>query len=111
MILNISNDTLLKGTKGISILITKVIISKKASKEIIKIPYFLIDKLEIWIQTIEEIGLEETKKVSGYHDEPLLGKRKGQRSIRLNRSYRAIYKINLKVINFVEIIEVNKHDY
>ncbi len=111
MILNIPTGTLFKGTKGIAILINKVLITKKASKEITKIPYFLIDKLETWIQTVEEIGLEETMKVSGFHDEPLLGKRKGQRSIRLNRSYRAIYKINVKVINFVEIIEVNKHDY
>ena len=54
--------------------ITKVLISKKVSKEISKIPSFLVDKLETWIQAIEEIGLEETRKNVGYHDEPLLGK-------------------------------------
>jgi plasmid maintenance system killer protein len=44
--------------------------------------------------------------------ESLKGKRAGQRSIRLSQAYRAIYKI-LKdgKIQFIEIIEVNKHDY
>ena len=57
-------------------------------------------------------GLNEVKKISGYHDEPLLGKRKGQRSIRLSRSYRPIYIITVEgKMEFSEIIEVNKHDY
>jgi len=57
-------------------------------------------------------GLAEVRKIAGYHDEPLKGKRKGQRSIRLNIAYRAIYVINEEnVLQFVEIIEVNKHDY
>lgn len=46
------------------------------------------------------------------HDEPLKGKRQGQRSIRLNKAYRAIYIINKEgVIHFVEVEEVNKHEY
>ena len=32
-------------------------------------------------------------KANGYKDESLKGKRKGQRSIRLNKSYRLIYEI------------------
>lgn len=57
-------------------------------------------------------GLREVRKRPGYHDEPLKGKRQGQRSIRLSRGYRAIYIIDeLSKVHFVEIIEVNKHDY
>ena len=37
------------------------------------------------------MGLRETRKIKGYHDEPLQGDRKGQRSIRLNKAYRAFY--------------------
>jgi proteic killer suppression protein len=58
------------------------------------------------------VGLMETKKISGFHDEPLRGERINQRSIRLNRSYRAFYIVNeeeKKVI--VTVIEVNKHEY
>ena len=92
-------------------MITKVVLTKKVIKELSSIPDFINDKLEVWIQTIEEIGIEEARKIPGFHDEPLKGKRKGQRSIRLNRSYRAIYVIRFDSWVFVEIIEVNKHDY
>jgi proteic killer suppression protein len=92
-------------------LITHVVLTKKVIKELDSIPQFIHDKLEQWIHTVEEIGIEETRKVPGFHDEPLKGKRKGQRSIRLNRSYRAIYVISSSSVLFVEVIEVNKHDY
>lgn len=47
----------------------------------------------------------------GYHDEPLKGRRAGQRSIRLSRAYRAIYEIRVDDVTFVSVEEVNKHDY
>lgn len=56
-------------------------------------------------------GLDEVRKIPGYHDEPLRGDRRGQRSIRLSRHYRAIYAIKKDVFEFVEILEVNKHEY
>ena len=57
-------------------------------------------------------GLREIRKLPGYHDEPLKGDRLGQRSIRLNKAYRAIY-IQEKdgAINLIIIEEVNKHEY
>lgn len=65
-----------------------------------------------WVDAVETEGLYEIRKILGYHDEPLEGKRKGQRSIRLNKAYRAIYEINEEgIIEFVEVIEVNKHEY
>ena len=50
------------------------------------------------------------REYKGFHDEPLKGKRKNQRSLRLNIQYRAIYR---EVKNTFEIImlEMNKHDY
>ncbi len=54
------------------------------------------------IEDVGHRGLSEVRKIPGYHDEPLKGKRKGQRSIRLNIAYRAIYAINKEgVVNFV----------
>lgn len=51
-------------------------------------------------------------KVPGYHDEPLKGTRKGQRSIRLSKSYRAIYIIRSnQSIKFVSVEEVSNHEY
>ena len=50
------------------------------------------------------------RKVPGYHDEPLRGKRAGQRSVRLSRSYRAIYMEEMDKV-LVKVLEVNKHEY
>jgi proteic killer suppression protein len=50
-------------------------------------------KLKAWINAVGKDGLEEVRKIPGFHDEPLKGKREGQRSIRLSRSYRAIYLV------------------
>lgn len=65
-----------------------------------------------WVHAVGQYGLREVRKISGYHDEPLKGERKGQRSIRLSKGYRAIYIIDDSGnTEIVEIIEVNKHDY
>ena len=60
------------------------------------------------MEAVESEGLEQTQKIRGYRDEALTGNRKGQRSIRLNRAYRAIYIVKDKRIL---IKEVNKHEY
>ena len=87
-------------------------ISPKALKNLKKVPLFIALKLQAWIDNIGHKGLNETRKTLGYHDEPLQGKRKGQRSIRLNKSYRAIYIINgNKEIKFIDVLDVNKHEY
>lgn len=89
---------------------TIVLVSKFAEKQLNKIPKNIVETLRYWVETVERLGIHETRKLKGYHDEPLKGDRKGQRSIRLNRAYRAIYietKIGLELL----IIEVNKHEY
>lgn len=90
----------------------RVFIARQAQKQLLKIPKYIAQGLKVWVDIVEEDGLEEARKIAGYHDEPLKGPRAGQRSIRLNRAYRAIYEIKEdKRIEFVEIQEVNKHDY
>jgi proteic killer suppression protein len=89
-----------------------VVLRKKADADLKKLPKHVIAKLAAWIDAVGHDGLKEVRKTPGYHDEPLLGDRKGQRSIRLSRSYRAIYIIGKSgQMEIIEIIEVNKHDY
>jgi len=88
-----------------------VVISKQAKKDLRKVPSHIADKLQVWIESVELIGLEEVRKRPGFHDEPLKGSRQGQRSIRLSKAYRAIYTLERGVIECAEIKEVNKHEY
>jgi proteic killer suppression protein len=92
--------------------IYNVKLSAKANKDLKKVPLPIAIKLQSWIEAVGQRGLNEVKKIPGYHDEPVKGKiRKGQRSIRLNIAYRAFYIMKSGVISFVEVVEVNKHEY
>ena len=92
--------------------IFEVTISKQAEKNLRTLPSHIVFKLQTWIDGVKNEGLREMRKRPGFHDEPLKGKRQGQRSIRLNKGFRAIYTIDTGgVIHFIEIAEVNKHEY
>lgn len=95
-------------------MIRTVKISKNAKKDLKKVPAFIVTKLQTWIGMVETVGIRQARKVKSFHDELLKGQRKGQRSIRLNKAYRAIYSEceNGDIeFNYIEIDEVNKHDY
>jgi len=90
----------------------RVEIKKRLQKDLRKFPFPIIDKLEHWIKTIKKIGIMEARKISGFHDEPLQGIRKGQRWIRLNRRYRAIYQVkDDEEGQLIVIEEITHHEY
>jgi proteic killer suppression protein len=87
-------------------------ISRSAQKDLRQVPKHIAVKLQAWVDEVRRVGVEEVRKIPGYHDEPLHGDRKGQRSIRLSRGYRAIYRVlEDGKIEFILIEEVNKHAY
>lgn len=87
-------------------------IDKSARKQIRSVPPHVAAKLRAWMKAVHRFGMGRVRMVSGWHDEPLKGKRQGQRSIRLSRAYRAIYVIGAEGdIEIVLIREVHKHDY
>lgn len=77
-----------------------------------KLPHHVVNALMRWVEAVEADGLQETRKVPGFHDEPLKGKRRGQRSIRLSKAYRAIYVVTEDgAAEIADVVEVNKHKY
>ena len=93
-------------------IVYKVRLTVQAKKDLKKIPHYIRDNLNTWIRSIQREGIMETRKIRGYHDELLKGKRKRQRSIRLSRSYRAIYQeSNDGSLNIISIMEISKHEY
>lgn len=88
-----------------------VALSRRAQKEIAAVPRHVVIKLQDWVEDVEDRGLEEVRKIPGYHDEPLQGPLKGMRSIRLSRSYRAYYRIVKGAVEFVRVERVDKHGY
>jgi proteic killer suppression protein len=90
----------------------KIIVSKQAQKQLNLIPQHIYEKYLYWKDLLEKYGLLETRQFKGFHDEPLKGKRAGQRSVRLSLAYRVIYvEVDRDRYEVIEIIEVNKHEY
>jgi proteic killer suppression protein len=86
--------------------------TKFAAKQIQRVPKSIQEAIFLWKEAVEQLGLPEVMKAKGYHDEPLKGQRKGQRSVRLNRAYRLIYtRLDQGEIVVVGVQEVNKHEY
>ncbi|MDX2145855.1 MAG: hypothetical protein SFV19_21055 [Rhodospirillaceae bacterium] len=80
--------------------------SLKKAPEIVRINYL------VWRGQVVASGLEEVRKVPGYHDEPLQGKLRGIRSVRLGRSHRLFYRLTrIDEIETVIVEDVNRHDY
>lgn len=88
----------------------RVLLNKKARKQIKRVPRHIALNLRTWINEVEAVGIHVVRRVKGYHDEPLTGNRKGQRSIRLSKAYRAFYVEHENHI-IIEVLEVNKHEY
>jgi len=90
----------------------RVELSRRVRRQLKKVPRHIVENLAAWVDDVENRGLEEARKISGYHDEPSHGKRLGERSIRLSRSYRAIYLVRKDSNSeFVSVEEISKHVY
>jgi len=90
--------------------VVRVEFSKRAYKSLAVLPEHIRGKLKAWVVAVELVGVAEVRKQGGFHDEPLKGNRIGQRSIRLNKAYRAIYVESDNHV-VITVIEVSKHDY
>lgn len=52
---------------------TEIQIAKQALKDLKRTPIYIQVKFRAWLVAVNQVGLEETRKRSGWHDEPLLG--------------------------------------
>lgn len=91
---------------------TKVLLADDLDKKLYKLPKQVTNKLKVWERQVKFLGIREVRKIKGYHDEPLYGYRKEQRSFRLNKAYRGFYITNKDgKVEIVEVIDINKHKY
>ena len=56
-------------------MIFRVEITRHTEKQLRKLPRHIVDNLMIWVAAVEHDGLEQVRKIPGYHDEPLQGDR------------------------------------
>ena len=75
-----------------------------------KVPQQVRSAYTEWLNTVKELGLFRIRKelAGKYHDEALKGDRVGQRSVRLNQQWRAIY---VETALGIDVIEITPHKY
>lgn len=100
-----------RGTNDHAVLIKTVRLSDSVQKQLRKMDVRVRTKLLAWAMAVEKDGLEKVRRIPGYHDEPLSGDRKGQRSVRLNKHWRAIYVIEGDQVRIALVVEVIPHSY
>ena len=65
-----------------------------------------------WVKAVEFEGMENVKKLPGYHDEKLTGEWEGYRSVRLTKVYRVFYyEIKREKFYIVQVVKVSRHEY
>ena len=84
---------------------------RAAEKDLMRTPKALVIKFQKWVDDIEKYGLEEVRKVRGWHDHALKGDRAGQRAIYINKQWRAVYVIEGGEVKIVKVIEVHPQEY
>ncbi len=85
---------------------------ERVNRELDRIPAYIRDKFLDWAHSVEIRGMEETRKLPGFHDEKLVGPLRGSRSVRLNRAYRALYvELDAEGLKIALVRRVGKHDY
>ena len=92
--------------------VNRVILTDNARKDLRKLPTHVFRKFEFWVKQVTVEGIQKVRRIPGFHDEPLKGARQGQRSIRLSKTYRAIYRVIARdKIELILVEEMNKHEY
>ncbi len=83
-------------------------------KQSFRLPFEIQEALRKWMRTAEEVGIYKMRETGGkgLHDEPLKGKLKGLRSVRLNKAWRLYYsEDDHSEVIILKIEKVDKHKY
>lgn len=90
----------------------KVTWGPKVQKQIFKLPSYVVGSFYDWVKAVEFDGMENVKKLSGYHDEKLKGEWEGFRSVRLTKVYRVFYcELKKEEFYIVRVVKVSRHEY
>ncbi len=88
----------------------KVHESKRAQKNIERLPLYIQEKYYLWKTVVIASSPTGLFNNAGYKDHALSGEWEGCRSSRLNQQFRVIYSIEWDGV-YVDVHDVNAHDY
>lgn len=90
----------------------EIIERKEVKKALIKTPGSIRKQYQIWYRLVSEHGSKIVKDFPGYRLEKLSGPWIGFLSIRLNKEWRVIYRVDeVGAIEVVTVFRLSLHDY
>ena len=88
----------------------RILEHRDVEKTCYQLPKTVVKKYELWKDIVFRHGTEKLREFPGFHDEKLMGQRRGQRSSWLNVQYRVIYAVERDTVT-VLVLEITPHDY
>ena len=83
---------------------------RKIAKLLKSLPIDILKRYEKWKDIVVISGPKGLRLIKGFHDESLKGELKGNRSSRLGKKYRIIYKVVESNV-LVQVVDLTPHDY
>ncbi len=83
---------------------------RRVVKRLERFPKEILKRYEKWKDIVRISGPAGLRLIKGFHDEPLSGEWKGNRSSRLGQQYRVLYEVVAQKV-LVKVIDVSAHDY
>lgn len=83
---------------------------RRVVRQLESLPIDLLKRYEKWKDIVSISGPQGLRLIKGFHDESLRGEWKGNRSSRLGKQFRVIYRIEKEQI-LVQVISITAHDY
>jgi len=88
-----------------------LVLSKRARKDLARVPSYIAEKARLWIAEVREGGLQRAQANAKWKDESKEGRLRRVRAIWLSREYRLFYDVKQEIPVVVTVLEVNRHDY
>jgi len=83
---------------------------RKIAKLLKSLPIDILKRYEKWKDIVVISGPKGLRLIKGFHDESLKGELNGNRSSRLGKKYRIIYKVVESNV-LVQVVDLTPHDY
>ncbi len=83
---------------------------RNVSKQIRSHPTDILKRYEKWKDIVSISGPQGLRLIKGFHDESLRGEWKDNRSSRLGKQFRVVYRIEKDQV-LVQVVNITAHDY
>ena len=88
----------------------QVFLSEEAAEQLPALPLPIIEKVQLWTDIVENMGLKKARRIKQFHDCSLNGRHSGLRTIDLSDNYFAVYAENQARLEIQELQKVEDYD-